>query len=119
MKKYFLFILSIWFCVTSNAYCESQLRKYHQISLLPHSGQVNLYMDLQNLSDPDFDLTIGLQYLSDGFRPLSYSGPVGDNWSLVASGYITREIMGIADDRYYESKSTSSSGNTYTDCIEK
>lgn len=119
MKKYFLFILSIWFCVTSNAYYESQLRKYHQISLLPHSGQVNLYMDLQKLSDPDFDLTVGLQYLSDGFRPLSYSGPVGDNWSMFPFGCITREIIGIADDRFVEHTSTSASGNTHITFSEK
>lgn len=120
MKKHFLFILFIWFCVASNASSDPQLRKYHQISLLPHSGQVDLYMDLQELSDPDFDVKIGLQYISDGFRPLSYSGSVGDNWSLIATGQITREIIGVADDGYvYHTSQTSMGSQPHIERLEK
>ena len=119
MRKYCFIFFLVFQCVLAVASNDIKLRNYHQLSLLPHSGQVELYLDLQQLSDPDFNMQIGLQYVSDGFRPLTYSGSVGDNWNLVASGSITREIMGIADDRFYESKSISESGNTYIDCIEK
>lgn len=119
MKKTYLILLWMCHCIICSASDKSTLHKYHQLSLLPHSGQVDLYIDLYQLSDPDFDFKIGLQYVSDGFRPLTYSGATGDNWNLVAAGYITRQIIGVADDRFFEYNITSPSGNTYTEHSEK
>ena len=70
----------------------------HTVSVLPHSGQMQYNINLYHLQDPDFDFTVNLTYTSDGFRPLVYSGIVGQNWSLDVGGCVTREVIGLPDD---------------------
>lgn len=77
---------------------DAPLPMYHNLSVMPHTGQLAYSVDLFRIKDVDFDWSIGLTYTSDGFRPLTYSGIVGEGWTLQAGGSITREIIGIADD---------------------
>lgn len=77
---------------------DAPLPVYHNLSVMPHTGQLAYSVDLFRIKDVDFDWSIGLTYTSDGFRPLTYSGIVGEGWTLQAGGSITREIIGIADD---------------------
>lgn len=74
------------------------LLKLHDVSVIPNTGQMQCAIKLAHLKDPDFDIPIYISYTSDGFRPLTYSGIVGKNWSLYLGGSISRQIIGLADD---------------------
>ena len=77
---------------------EPQLKTFHNVSVLPHTGQMQYDVELYRIQDADFDWPISITYSSDGFRPFDYSDPVGSGWTLNAGGVITRQIMGDADD---------------------
>lgn len=77
---------------------EPQLKKFHNVSVLPHTGQMQYDVELYRIQDADFDFPISITYSCDGFRPFDYSDPVGSGWTLNAGGVITRQIMGDADD---------------------
>lgn len=101
MKRFInsLFILCIW---TSLFADETVLPVPHSVSILPHTGQMQYTINMCHLQDPDFDWNVNLTYSSDGFRPLVYSGVVGQNWSLAIGGCITREVVGLPDDGKYK-----------------
>lgn len=119
-RKHFILLglLSLW-TIVSMAQQETSLRTAHSLSALPHSGQLEYDIDLYHIKDPDFDWTIGLTYTSDGFRPLTYSGIVGDGWTLQTSGSITRETVGIADDMQYEETIYGNMGQVFSQNIQK
>lgn len=111
MKKFIICIYLCVFCCT----CFSQttndaLPKLDNLTFTPHTGAVQYNIQLGKLSDLDFDWLFSLDYLSDGFRPLCYSGIVGENWSLNVSGTITREIIGLPDDVKIKSSASYPSG---------
>jgi hypothetical protein len=70
----------------------------HIVSVNPNQGTLEYGVNLYTIKDNDFNWSVGVNYTSDGFRPLQYSETTGMNWNLIAGGIITREIMGIADD---------------------
>lgn len=100
-----LFIVSLFLCWIGCCGCfaasvsEPQLKTFHNISVLPHTGQMQYNVELYRINDVDFDWPISITYTSDGFRPFDYSDPVGSGWTLHAGGVITRQIMGEPDDQ--------------------
>lgn len=101
-----LFVVSLLFCRMGCSGCfaapaaEPQLKTFHNVSVLPHTGQMQYNVELYRIKDADFDWPVSITYSSDGFRPFDYSDPVGSGWTLNAGGVITRQIMGDADDSY-------------------
>lgn len=99
MKKRTLFLVLMILSLTCYSQSEEMsLSKYDYLSLTPHTGSVQYTIKLGEFKDIDFDWQFSLDYLSNGFRPMCYSGTVGENWSLNVAGVITREIVGLADD---------------------
>jgi len=96
--KRILFIIVMTGLVACTYAAETVLPVPHTVSVLPHAGQMQYNINLYHLQDPDFDMPINLTYTSDGFRPLVYSGIVGQNWSLGIGGCVTREVIGLPDD---------------------
>lgn len=112
MKRFLLSISALLLLATFALHAEQSdapLPTFHTLSVSPHYGQMHYDINLYHLQDPDFDWSFLLSYTSDGFRPFTYSGQVGENWSLHVGGSITREIIGIADDEYTPPSSYSSS----------
>lgn len=79
---------------------EPQLKTFHNVSVLPHTGQMQYDVELYRIQDADFDWPVSITYSSDGFRPFDYSDPVGSGWTLNAGGVITRQKIGDTDDYY-------------------
>lgn len=99
MKKRTLFLGLMILCLASYSWSEEvSLSKYDHLSLTPHTGSMQYTIELGEFKDIDFDWKFSLDYHSNGFRPMCYSGTVGENWSLNVAGVITREIVGLADD---------------------
>ena len=100
-----LFIVSLFFCWMGCFGCfaapvsKPQLKTFHNVSVLPHTGQMQYNVELYRINDVDFDWPISITYTSDGFRPFDYSDPVGSGWTLNAGGVVTRQIMGEPDDQ--------------------
>lgn len=102
MKRLFL---TIWICGITLSILHAQpndvrLPVFHTLSVSPHYGRMEYDITLFRLTDPDFNWLLHLTYASDGFRPFVYSGVAGDNWSLHAGGFISRQIVGKADDEH-------------------
>ena len=99
MKTLTLFLGLLIFSLTCYSQSEEMsLSKYDYLSLTPHTGNVQYTIKLGEFKDIDFDWSFSLDYQSNGFRPMCYSGTVGENWSLNVGGVITREVVGLADD---------------------
>lgn len=99
MKKGILVIVFLILCGAAVSRAEKlSLPQYDNLTIIPHTGEMQYTVTLGKLTDLDFDWTFSLNYVSDGFRPLCYSNVAGENWMLNASGSITREIIGLADD---------------------
>lgn len=99
MKTLTLFLGLLIFSLTCYSQSEEMsLSKYDYLSLTPHTGNVQYTIKLGEFKDIDFDWSFSLDYQSNGFRPMCYSGMVGENWSLNVGGVITREVVGLADD---------------------
>lgn len=99
MKKRTLFLGLMILCLASYSWSEEvSLSKYDHLSLTPYTGSMQYTIELGEFKDIDFDWKFSLDYHSNGFRPMCYSGTVGENWSLNVAGVITREIVGLADD---------------------
>ena len=63
------------------------------------TGKVNYTIPIYKLEDPDFPLEIALRYQTDGFKPFQPSGIYGQDWSLLAGGYITRSEQQFPDEQ--------------------
>ena len=102
-----LFVVSLLFCKMDYFGCfaapvsEPRLKTFHNVSVLPHTGQMQYNVELHRINDVDFDWPVSITYTSDGFRPFDYSDPVGSGWTLHAGGVITRQIMGKPDDQKF------------------
>ncbi|MCI5682026.1 MAG: hypothetical protein SOY26_01435 [Paludibacteraceae bacterium] len=118
-NRFKILICSLIGCYTILVAQDAPLPVYHNLSVMPHTGQLAYSVNLFQIKDVDFDWPIGLTYTSDGFRPLTYSGIVGDGWTLQAGGSITREIIGIADDMEYEEQTWDYAGNLSTRYLQK
>jgi len=74
------------------------VKAQNEISTSLFTGKLNYTIPVYTIEDPDLHLDIVLRYNSDGFKPFQPSGCYGQNWTLIAGGYITREVQDIADE---------------------
>ena len=87
----------------------SDLFRAHMADVSLYTGKMNLSISLYELQDPDFPLTISLDYNAEGFKPRKHSGIAGYNWVLNAGGCITREVN-LYPDEVKESYNTHKGG---------
>ena len=93
MRKYFTVVL---LCLLPLA-----LLAQSGVSTSLFTGRMSYTIPIYSIEDPDFNLDIALQYSSDGFKPFQPSGFYGQDWSLIAGGCITRQVMGMPDEASY------------------
>ena len=76
----------------------SDLFRAHMADVSLYTGKMNFSIPLYEIKDPDFPLTISLDYNAEGFKPRKHSGIAGYNWALNAGGCITREVNLFPDE---------------------
>lgn len=64
------------------------------------TGQTGYAIPIYKLNDADFPLKIVLRYESEGFKPFQPSGCYGQDWSLLAGGYISRVVQDFPDEQF-------------------
>lgn len=87
----------------------SDLFRAHMADVSLYTGKMNFSIPLYEIKDPDFPLTISLDYNAEGFKPRKHSGIAGYNWVLNAGGCITREVN-LYPDEVKESYNTHKGG---------
>ena len=85
--------------VAENVPKQVSLQSSGGVSYHLFTGQAGYTIPIYKLEDPDFQLDIALRYQSDGFKPFQPSGFYGQDWSLIAGGYITRTVQGFPDEQ--------------------
>lgn len=63
-----------------------------------YTGRVNISIPLFDLKYDNFPISVNLAYNAEGFKPNIQSGWVGQNWSLLTGGVITRVVKGAPDE---------------------
>ena len=76
----------------------AEFTKYNNANINYYNGLLDLKIPLLDFKDNTFNITIDLEYLSDGFKPGRSPTLVGNNWGLKVGGVITRNICGSPDD---------------------
>lgn len=74
-----------------------------------NTGTLGLSIPLYTWADQDFELPVSISYSTNGFKPNSPIGILGNGWSLNLAGVITRQIIGNDDlkgNGYYYSGTT-------------
>lgn len=79
----------------------ASLAKFGNTPVGLYTGQPNVSIPIHTIQYPDFAYPIALAYNYNGLRPEEYPGWVGMGWTLQATGVITRQTRGIADERLY------------------
>ena len=85
----------------SNAFISTSptnMYRYGDVGTSLFTGKAKTEIPIYKSNDPDFDVSISLNYLSEGFKPNKHSGYVGYNWFLSCGGSITREVKNFPDD---------------------
>ena len=90
MRKYFTILLLCLLPVS--------LLAQSGVSTSLFTGRMSYTIPIYTIEDPDFNLDIALRYSSEGFKPFQPSGCYGQDWSLIAGGCITRQVMGLPDE---------------------
>ncbi|MCE7997146.1 MAG: hypothetical protein HEP71_34620 [Roseivirga sp.] len=116
IRKYIIALLAVCLCgFGSMAQVDSgiDLQKMVQVPSSPEAAgfqqygnmDVNLHMGKPNIAVPlyvhqgrEIQLPMTLSYSSGGIKVLQMASNVGLGWSLIASGSITRQKLGMADD---------------------
>lgn len=80
-----------------------------------YTGKAMVNVPIYTYRDNDFELPISVSYVSEGFVPSRQTGILGLNWFLNCGGAISREIVGIPDDRIYEGLSGFLNGSPASD----
>lgn len=80
-----------------------------------YTGKAMVNVPIYTYKDNDFELPISASYVSEGFVPSRQTGILGLNWFLNCGGAISREIVGIPDDRIYEGLSGFLNGSPASD----
>lgn len=80
-----------------------------------YTGKAMVNVPIYTYKDNDFELPISVSYVSEGFVPSRQTGILGLNWFLNCGGAISREIVGIPDDRIYEGLSGFLNGSPASD----
>lgn len=80
-----------------------------------YTGKAMVNVPIYTYKDNDFELPISVSYVSEGFVPSRQTGILGLNWFLNCGGAISREIVGIPDNRIYEGLSGFLNGSPASD----
>ena len=104
MRKYFTILLLCFLPVS--------LLAQSGVSTSLFTGRMSYTIPIYTIEDPDFNLDIALRYSSDGFKPFQPSGCYGQDWTLVAGGCITRQVMGMPDEWVYANYNGFPGGHT-------
>ncbi len=76
--------------------------RYGNYPVSYYTGNPNITIPLYEVNEQGFKFPIYLQYDASGLLPNKDAGIVGQNWTLVAGGMITRQVRGIPDDIVYD-----------------
>lgn len=76
-----------------------KFQQYGHHSSALYTGTLNLKIPVYTYKDPDFEIPVSLDYASNGYKPNNQAASVGLGWFLNAGGYITRENVGMRDDK--------------------
>ncbi len=82
-----------------------------------YTGKAMVNVPIYTYKDNDFELPISVSYASEGFVPSRQTGILGLNWFLNCGGAISREIVGIPDDRIQEGLSGFLNGSAASDDV--
>ena len=82
-----------------------------------YTGKAMVNVPIYTYKDNDFELPISVSYVSEGFVPSRQTGILGLNWFLNCGGAISREIVGIPDDRNQEGLSGFLNGSAASDDV--
>lgn len=75
------------------------MEKYGDYPIGYNTGTVNISADLYSFPlGKGLTLDVGLSYHSSGIKVEETSGRVGLGWSLMAGGYISRQVKGVKDE---------------------
>jgi len=74
------------------------LGKYGDFGVSYYTGAVDISIPLYNFSANGIDLPITLRYDASGVRVNALPSWVGQNWTLLAGGAITRVVRGVEDE---------------------
>ncbi len=96
MRKYFTILLLCFLPLS--------LLAQSGVSTSLFTGRMSYTIPIYTIEDPDFHMDIALRYSSEGFKPFQPSGCYGQDWSLIAGGCITRQVMGMPDEASYFKK---------------
>lgn len=88
--RFFIFLL----CLLS--LCS---RAFGEVNTSLFTGHFSYSVPIYTIEDPDFHMDITLRYGTEGFKPFQPSGCYGQDWSLVAGGYIARFVQGMPDEQ--------------------
>lgn len=80
-----------------------------------YTGKAMVNVPIYTYKDNDFELPISVSYASEGFVPSRQTSILGLNWFLNCGGAISREIVGIPDDRICDDLSGFLNGGTVSD----
>lgn len=73
--------------------------KQGYIPVSHYSGQPDISLPIHEVTANDVPMQIGLQYDASGVAIDRHPGWVGQNWSLMAGGAVTRTVNGYEDER--------------------
>jgi RHS repeat-associated protein len=76
----------------------SSLGKYGDIPVSYYTGVPNVGIPIHTLSEGSISLPISLSYHAGGIKVGEPASWVGQNWSLIAGGMISRTVQGKADE---------------------
>jgi len=72
--------------------------RFGNIPVNKYHGLLDFGVNLDGYKDNDFDISISLSYISNGFVPVKRPSIVGYNWNIQCGGAITRTMNGSPDD---------------------
>lgn len=78
----------LFFILYRNCYTQS----------VSHTGQIPINVPIHTIQDGSISIPISLVYDHSGIKPDVHPGWVGQNWSLMSGGKITRVVRDIPDD---------------------
>lgn len=76
----------------------SSLGKYGEQNISLYTGKVNVSIPIYQISSHDIHLPISISYATGGVKVQDMASQVGLEWTLNASGVITRSVKGGPDD---------------------
>lgn len=73
--------------------------RYGNYSVNYYTGTPNISIPIHEIKEREFESQIYLQYDASGLLPNRDATSVGQNWTLICGGMITRQVRGIPDDK--------------------